>query len=357
MVTGVRPQATSSEVRSRPGPVAGRAAWVTYLGAGAGAAPLADHQQISLGRDQDARFVSGSSASAATTRTCGPTAGLEGRGPPAPCSPATSARATRRSTSAPSRTTGPRTTQPAVQGSRRGPRGRLHRAHPGAARTPGHERLPDQPQPQAVRARLGRVGPEPRDREQRRALQPRLDRRPDRRGPALLPGEPGVPPVADRLVVRGFFDEVLASARTGGALVEGRLGSTGRDRSERPRPRRVGGGRAVMHRRALCPVDDPGRRGPAASRSMATTSPWSASTTTSTRSATPAATRTSRCPRARCTPTTRDRVLEARSPFSPETATPEPCPPPGRSRCTRCRRRRRRPGRSCGCRAGGRSSW
>ena len=41
------------------------------------------------------------------------------------------------------------------------------------------------------RRRLGRVGAEPRDREQRRALQPRLDRRPDRRGAALLPREPG----------------------------------------------------------------------------------------------------------------------------------------------------------------------
>ena len=55
---------------------------------------------------------------------------------------------------------------------------------------PGHQRLPDQPQHQAVRAGLGRVGARPRDREQRRALLPRLDRRPHRRRPALLPREP-----------------------------------------------------------------------------------------------------------------------------------------------------------------------
>ena len=38
---------------------------------------------------------------------------------------------------------------------------------------PGTERLPDQPQPQAVRGRVGRERAQPRDREQRRALQPR----------------------------------------------------------------------------------------------------------------------------------------------------------------------------------------
>ena len=38
---------------------------------------------------------------------------------------------------------------------------------------------------------VGRVRAQPRDREQRRALQPRLGRRADRRGAALLPREPG----------------------------------------------------------------------------------------------------------------------------------------------------------------------
>ena len=51
---------------------------------------------------------------------------------------------------------------------------RLHRPHPGGKEARGHQRLPDQPQHQAVRRRLGRVGAQPRDREQRRALQPRL---------------------------------------------------------------------------------------------------------------------------------------------------------------------------------------
>ena len=81
--------------------------------------------------------------------------------------------------------------QPALQG--RGERPlpvRLHRPHPGRQGRPGHQRLPDQPQHQALRRRVGRVGAQPRDREQRRALQPRLGRRPDRRGAALLPREP-----------------------------------------------------------------------------------------------------------------------------------------------------------------------
>ena len=67
---------------------------------------------------------------------------------------------------------------------------RLHRPHPGAEERPGHQRLPDQPQHQAVGRRVGRVRSEPRDREQRRALQPRIGRRSDRRGPALLSREP-----------------------------------------------------------------------------------------------------------------------------------------------------------------------
>ena len=75
----------------------------------------------------------------------------------------------------------------------------------------GHQRLPDQPQHQAERPRLGRVGAQPRDREQRRPLQPRLGGGPDRRGAALLPREPGR---AHRrwpsgCIVAGFFDEVL----------------------------------------------------------------------------------------------------------------------------------------------------
>ena len=54
----------------------------------------------------------------------------------------------------------------------------------------GHQRLPDQPQHQALRGGVGRVRAQPPDREQRRALQPRVRRRADRRGAALLPREP-----------------------------------------------------------------------------------------------------------------------------------------------------------------------
>ena len=81
--------------------------------------------------------------------------------------------------------------RPAVQGRGRGrgPLG-LQRAHPAAARGAEVERVPDQPQPRAERGRGRRVDPEPRDRGERRPLLARVDRRPDRRRPALLPREP-----------------------------------------------------------------------------------------------------------------------------------------------------------------------
>ena len=47
--------------------------------------------------------------------------------------------------------------------------------------------LADEPQPRAHRRRERGVDPEPRDRGERRALLARVDRRPDRRRPALLP--------------------------------------------------------------------------------------------------------------------------------------------------------------------------
>ena len=49
------------------------------------------------------------------------------------------------------------------------------------------ERVPDQPQPRAHRGRERGVDPEPRDRGQRREVLARVDGRPDRRRPALLP--------------------------------------------------------------------------------------------------------------------------------------------------------------------------
>ena len=52
----------------------------------------------------------------------------------------------------------------------------------------------DQPQPGARRVGPRRLGAEPRHRGERRALQPRLDRRPGRRGPALLPRVAGLRP-------------------------------------------------------------------------------------------------------------------------------------------------------------------
>ena len=101
---------------------------------------------------------------------------------------------------------------------------------------PGHQRLPDEPQHQAVRRRLGRVGAEPRDREQRRALlaTPRPSGPIDEEQRFYLESR-GVPPtVAERLIVAGFFDEVIdAAARR--RLVA--AGARGRDRGQARRAR------------------------------------------------------------------------------------------------------------------------
>ena len=82
--------------------------------------------------------------------------------------------------------------RPRLQGRRRRSQPqRLHRPHPGRRGRPGHRRPPDQPQPQAVRRGLGRVGAQPRDPQQRGSLRPRLGRRTDRRRAVLVPREPG----------------------------------------------------------------------------------------------------------------------------------------------------------------------
>ena len=164
---------------------------------------------------------------------------------------------------------------------------------------PGHERHPDQPQPEAVRRRLGRVGAEPRDREQRRALRPRLGRRSRRRGAALVPREPRR---ADRRSPSGSSSpgssrRCRRPARCPPPPARCATSSTasstasGVERVQRDRPLRP--------RRASSRA----RRG--ASTSTATASPSCASATTSTPSATAARTPTSRWPRARSTPSER----------------------------------------------------
>ena len=132
--------------------------------------------------------------SAAPTPACAPTAASSAGAPPATCGPSGSARPTRHLDF---RTfqdhAAPDTTSDLVYKGAVG--GRSRSVYTGLIRVgrgrPGHQRHPDQPQPQAVRRRLGRVGAQPRDREQRRALRPRLGRRPGRRGAALVPREPG----------------------------------------------------------------------------------------------------------------------------------------------------------------------
>ena len=120
-----------------------------------------------------------------------------------------------RSAFRPSVPAGPRGVQlherPSVQGSAARPEpGRLQRLGARAARRAEDERDADLAQHGAVRAREGRRDPEPRDRGERRALRPRRERRPGRGGDPLLPAEPGIPrDEAERLVVTGFFQEVL----------------------------------------------------------------------------------------------------------------------------------------------------
>ena len=84
--------------------------------------------------------------------------------------------------------------RPAVQGRGRGrrPLGLLRSRAPADDGAEG-ERVADQPQPRAHRGRERGVDPEPRDRSQRREVLARLDGRPDRRRPALLPREPRHP--------------------------------------------------------------------------------------------------------------------------------------------------------------------
>ncbi len=65
------------------------------------------------------------------------------------------------------------------------------RAHP--SRGPPVRRLPDQPERGALGARQGRLDPEPGDREQRRPVRPRGERRSGRRRHAVLPPDPGDP--------------------------------------------------------------------------------------------------------------------------------------------------------------------
>ena len=187
-------------------------------------------------------------------------------------------------------------------------------------------------------ARLGRVGAEPGDREQRRALQPRLDRRPDRRRAALLPREPGraagrrpsgwwspasstrcwrripVPVLRDH--IRAEIAAKLDRAAEDGAIgrevawtwterlcavddIAGRRGPPVRGRRP-PHRRRADRRRLLRDRRHLHAPEHLAERGRGARRHP------------------------------------RDRVLEARlGVLARRPASPTRCPPPGRSRCSR----------------------
>ena len=76
----------------------------------------------------------------------------------------------------------------------------------------GHRHLRAQPQPGAHRRRARRLGAQPGDRDRRdRRRRPRQRHRPVRRRAAVLPAGPRHPRGRrDRLVVRGFFAEIIA---------------------------------------------------------------------------------------------------------------------------------------------------
>ena len=123
-------------------------------------------------------------------------------------------RHTRCSTSARSRTTTPRGTRSdllfkgAVEDQAHSVYSGLIRLRPDA-RKGGRE--PDEPQPRADRRRRGRLDPQPRDRGQRREVLAR-DRRsgPIDEDQLYYLESRGVPPAeAERLIVLGFFDDVL----------------------------------------------------------------------------------------------------------------------------------------------------
>ena len=193
--------------------------------------------------------------------------------------------------------------RPPVQG--RGPRQRqvgVLGAHPGAQGGRGHQRLPDQPQPRAVGGGARRVGAQPGDRGQRRALQPRVRGRADRRGAALLPREPGHRARRGRAADRARASSARCS--TGCPSPPLRRSRCGRQRwhdQARAKRRRAAREPERPTRTVYVPVRSTSwsRARPAASRSAPTASAWCASATTSTPSATVAATPTSRSRRAR----------------------------------------------------------
>ncbi len=168
------------------------------------------------------------------------------------------------------------------------------RADPGAQRSAGHHRLPDQPQPQAERRCVGRQRAQPRDRDQRRPLQSRVSGRPrSTRSSASTSRAAACPRAsAERLIVLGFFDEVLER------LPVPDLAGPAASRRSRPSSSR----RDVDDRASTCArsVTTARQARHACSTSVACPSASCASATTSTPSATPAATPTCRCPRARC---------------------------------------------------------
>ena len=181
----------------------------------------------------------------------------------------TSATATRCTTSARSRTTSP-PTRPATCCSRARSRTTARSVYTGlihvGKEATGTNAFQTNRNLKLVRGRVGRARAEPRDRDQRRALQPRLARsaRSTRTSASTSRAAACRPTVAERLIVLGFFDEVLEQLPVPDAGRD--LRRPGR-RQARPR------GDSHDAERVCCALDDlDARTAPAASTSASTAS-------------------------------------------------------------------------------------
>ena len=177
----------------------------------------------------------------------------------------------------------------------------LQRADPGAPRRRAQRRPPDQPQPRPRRGGARRLGAQPRHPRERRALLPRLDGGTGRRGPALLHrvarrgARGGRGPHRARLLRRHH----RPLARPRGHPVP----RSARCTSASTSPWAAGRCPPVSETVALCRTDDlASGRGPALRRGRPPHRARAHRRRRSTPSTTSAATRTTRCPRARSGP-------------------------------------------------------
>ena len=121
--------------------------------------------------------------------------------------------------------------RPALQGRAEGPGALgLPGLHQGLPERAEDQRLPGQPEPAAEQAGARRQHPGPGDRGERRALHARRDGQPVAGRVRLLPhvARASTRPNAERLVVQGFFEEVLDRIPVEGVRTSWRMRSRGK---------------------------------------------------------------------------------------------------------------------------------